>query len=309
LNRTSQLEQPCVSLGLADDAKTSLGFPSNWNACHRSKPKATPNFKHQEEFCLGGMYAACPLYLSSQEMPLPKDLQISGHSSELTREKYRANPLIVPMILIIGLGLVWGLFRNRSLPSDLEPAAQTGGGSAAASANAVTIPAHNVRLTPSLTPFAPLIIFGAKGSPTQPPTIAPTIPPTSISSKHQLEVLIGTDLQFMIHKVLKTETLIQIAAKYNTSVAAIESINFLLPNPGYSGTLIIIPVGFDDVTKLPGFVVFQVMASDRGISIENLAKRLKVNPLDLRYYNGWTSVGDRPLVGDYLLVPRLRPLK
>ncbi len=302
MNRASQPDQACASLGLRDDAATSLGFPSNWNACHRSKPLATPNFKHQQDFCLGGRQSECPLNLSQQEMALPLDLQISGQSSELARKNLRANPLIALMIFVIGSGLVWGLFRNKTLPSDLEMTTRNPG-------DELTNPTHSVRFTPSLAPFAPLIVFAAEGSTTPLPTIAPTIIPTRSSSKHQLEALIGADLKFMIHTVEKTETLTQIAAEYNTSVEAIESINFLLPNPGYHGTLIIIPVGFDDVTQLPGFVVFEVKPSDRGISIEDLAKRLKVNPLDLRYYNGWTNVGDRPLVGDFLLIPRLRPLK
>lgn len=96
----------------------------------------------------------------------------------------------------------------------------------------------------------------------------------------------------------------EFAAKYNTSEEAIVAINLTKKNPGWSGTLLVIPVGFTDFVELPSFIVYQVQEKDRGVSVDTMAKYLRVDPLQLKYYNGWTSVGDRPLVGDYLLVPR-----
>jgi hypothetical protein len=71
---------------------------------------------------------------------------------------------------------------------------------------------------------------------------------------------------------------------------------------------LVIPTGFSDAAKLPSFIVYQVSEQNRGISVEEMAKYLQVSAADLKYYNGWTNAGDRPLVGDYLLVPRRRPM-
>jgi hypothetical protein len=124
-----------------------------------------------------------------------------------------------------------------------------------------------------------------------------------------LDVLIGTDYKFVIHKVLTGEDLNQYAAKYNTSVEAIIAVNYGLDSIAWVDTLLVIPVDFTDFSKLPYFVIYKVKREEIGISVENMAKRLRVNPLDLKYYNGWTSPGDRPLVGDLLLVPRPRPIQ
>jgi hypothetical protein len=119
-----------------------------------------------------------------------------------------------------------------------------------------------------------------------------------------LDIPIGTDYIFVIHRVVAGETLTQIADRFDTNVEAILAVNGSIKNPGWSGTLLVVPFGFSDVVKLPSFVVYRVEERDRGISVEKLAKYLRVSPLDLKYYNGWINDGDRPLVGDFLLVPR-----
>jgi hypothetical protein len=129
---------------------------------------------------------------------------------------------------------------------------------------------------------------------------------TPSSTPSQLEVPIGTDYKFVIHKVQTGESFESLAAKYNTSAEAIVAVNHGQGPTAWVDALLIIPLGFTDTTKLPGFVIYQVKPEQRGISVENMAKSLRVNPLDLKYYNGWTDPGDRPLVGDLLLVPRPR---
>ena len=138
--------------------------------------------------------------------------------------------------------------------------------------------------------------------------MTPATPPIIAQPNHQLDVLIGTDYKFVIHIVLAGENLDLLAARFDTSVEAIEMVNYFQSNPGWSGTMLVIPVGFTDVDRFPSFVVYQVLEKDRGISVEDLAENLRVTVMDLKYYNGWTNSGDRPLVGDLILVPRRRPM-
>jgi len=140
-------------------------------------------------------------------------------------------------------------------------------------------------------------------------SITPVATAITFAGQHQLEVPIGTDYKFIIHRVLGGENLEQYATKYDTSVQAIIALNYAPITPLWSNMLVVIPLGFTDYVKLPSFKVYQVKETDRGISVEDLAAYLHVSPLDLKYYNGWTQDGDRPLVGDFLLVarPRLLP--
>lgn len=302
MNTTSHTNRTCSSLGLMDDVDTSLGFPSNWNYCHRSSPIAPPRFKHQEEFCLGGKHGQCPIFLNQLAVPLPKDLRIPRSLSEVTRKKFRRSLVIVLMFFLVILGVGWGMAPRGLFPMAFGKITWTAS------------PFSPLMVTTSTDVSPTTIIFPLIATMTSIPTSTsiPTdtvmlaVTPISTPSKNQLEVLIGTDYKFVIHKILVGETMNQFAAKYDTSVEAIVAINYTKRNPGWSGTLLVIPVGFTDTTKLPSFVVYQVQEKDRGISVEKMAKYLRVTPLDLKYYNGWTNDGDRPLVGDFLLVPRSR---
>jgi hypothetical protein len=97
-------------------------------------------------------------------------------------------------------------------------------------------------------------------------------------------------------------------ARYDTSAAAILALSYNKDVPVWVDSLVVIPLGFTDVAGLPVFVVYQVKEEERGISTEELAKMLRVDLQDFKYYNGVTDDGDRPLVGDYFLVPRPSPV-
>ena len=285
----------CPSLGLMDDKDTSLGFPSNWNTCQRSSPIATPRFEHQAEFCLGGKYGECPLFLSQQARPMPQALRNPRNSSDKTGNNSLRNFGIALMVFVAVLAFGWKAAAGQWVSSPLiAQATWTASPSEEPALLLLSPPTISVSVISTLTPASSAMETSV------------TIPINTLS-KNRLEVPIGTQYKFVIHKILEGETMDQFAAQFNTSVEAIVAVNYSRKNPGWSGTLLVIPFGFTDFAKLPSFVVYQVAENDRGTSVEKLAKSLRVAPLDLKYYNGWTNDGDRPLVGDYLLVPRLRP--
>jgi hypothetical protein len=95
----------------------------------------------------------------------------------------------------------------------------------------------------------------------------------------------------------------QYAEKYHTSAEAIQAVNYNLKTPLWVDSLVIIPVGFTDVSNLPSFEPYVV--TETGRSVESLAQELGVNPRDLKYYN---ALGDGEIlrVGDWLLIPRAK---
>jgi len=235
-----------------------------------------------------------------QPAPLPKEIRIPRSGVDLSGRKTRTVFFIALITLIAVLAVAWKMFRSgpslsapiiaqvSSTSSTLTPPTSTG----------APPPTIQVSINPILT-MTPVFVL----------TSASDASPTLITGRNQLEVPIGTDYKFVIHLILEGETMEGLAAKYHTSTEAIVAVNYIKRNPGWSGTLLVIPLDFVDFAKLPSFIVYRVQEKDRGISVDGMAKYLHVTPLNLKYYNGWTDEGDRPLVGDYLLVPRPRPVQ
>jgi LysM repeat protein len=297
MNELGRINRTCPSLSLMDDKDTSLGFPSKWNTCQQSVPIATPRFEHQKEFCLGGKYSECPLFLSQQAMPLPHELRIPRSSSDITAKNFRRNFVIALIFFVVVLAVGWKVTSVRGEVSPVvAQATWTASSFTKPTSMAISPPTISVAVIPTLT-------LASGGTATS------VAIPISSPSNHQLEQPIGTDIKFVIHKIVQGETLNQLAEKFDTSVEAILAVNYTKKNPGWSGTLLVIPIEFTDFARLPGFVVYQVAEKDRGTTVEKMAEYLQVDPLELKYYNGWTTDGDRPLVGEYLLVPRPRPIQ
>ena len=149
--------------------------------------------------------------------------------------------------------------------------------------------------TPTLTP-----------SPTRTPipSLAPTIPaPTSSATQtsHALDTPIGSKYKFIIHKVVKGESLQLYAEKYGTTIETIRAVNYHLPIPLWEDWLIIIPISITDAQGLPSFEAY--MVSEEGLTIAELARKLSTDPIELKYYN---ALGEtyRSSSGDCLLIPR-----
>ncbi len=127
-------------------------------------------------------------------------------------------------------------------------------------------------------------------------------------SKHRLDTPIGTDRKFIIHRLAKYESLDPYLEKYNTSMQAVSALNYYLylVNPARRDILIVFPINFTDVSGMSVLVIYQLKESERGVNFEYLAGRFHVDLEALKYYNGVTDAGERPLVGDYYLLPLKR---
>ena len=276
----------CPALGLMDDADTSLAFPSIWNCCYRSRPIASPNIKYQEEFCLNVDHYECPFFLSEKPLPLPGHIRAPRPGIIKRNKKTIWRTLFfVLIVLVLLVALAWGIWGQGIFP----PFSM---GIATAAASAIILPTSSD--VPSAAVTASLL----------PPSTRPVAVQTGTAavplSMHQLEAPIGTDQKFLIHRVLEGENLDQYAPKYSTSVEAIVAVNHELTPPVWVGTLVVIPIGFTDVSDLPGFETH--MITDTGMTVELLAQEFNVDPLDLKYYNS-IRTGEILLIGDWFLIP------
>lgn len=299
----------CPYLGLADDAQTSLAFPSAWNTCHRHQPGVVPSLHHQTEFCLVEQHAQCPVYLNAQAT-LPRYQRSGAQTPRVRRSPFLA--LLGGLILIMALGgLGWtflspGAFLSTPTSTLTFTPRPTRTSTLPPTFTFTAIP--SITRTPSLTPTLGTVTASltptrtATFTRTPSKTITPSRTPsqTQALSKHSLEVPIGSKYPFLIHKVRVGENMNQYAEKYHTSVEAIVLVNHDLKTPLWVDTLVVIPVGFTDVAALPSFEAYLVTEKEQ--SVDALAKDLGVSAVDLSLYNAITA-GEMLQPGDWILVP------
>lgn len=98
----------------------------------------------------------------------------------------------------------------------------------------------------------------------------------------------GINYQFVICSAKKGEDLSQYAEEYNTSAGAILRVNYSLNLPLWEEELVVIPVGFTEVTQMPYFKPYKVTAES--ITVDDLAIELATDLNDLKYYNNLTGL-------------------
>lgn len=100
------LERPvCAHLGLYDDQKTWLAFPSPGNHCHHVQPAGSVDLVHQQTHCLNSNHVTCPVWqVQKQARRLPPPLQYAPPG------RFNRTPLLTVLILlVISLAVVDGL--------------------------------------------------------------------------------------------------------------------------------------------------------------------------------------------------------
>jgi len=320
MNNASHTNIICPFLGLRDDPDSLLEFPSAQNYCYRRQSGASVRFAYQNEFCLSEKHRECSVFLNQQSALLPKQIRAVRSYRDGAFRKTLIATLSALLIIVLALG--WENARQGLFSLGILKTAQT-------TAPALTTPTTTaVAIIPTMTNVAlpsesaltappPVSATSVTATRTPKPTRTPTptvtatrtATSTSIVFKRHLDIPIGGYYKFVIHKAKDGEKLETFAEKYNTSVAAIIAINYNLTNPVWDSVLFVIPVNFTNVANLPIFVVYQIKREEVGVSPEGLANELRVNPYDLKYYNDMLNPGERPLVGDLILVPWASPVQ
>ncbi len=298
MSNASTTNRTCPSLGLMDDAETSLAFPSIWNCCYRGRPLAPPRLKYQEEFCLSEHHRECPLLLNEKAAPLPVHIRAQRSRVKRAKNTFQSGLLVFLIIMGVIFVLVWGLWSRGYLsPFGIEKATAIPSTRVAPAASDTPSPRGTASSSSPLTRTPTVLVVS--GNFTDPTPAVQTVTPAEPISKHQLEVPLGIDHKFLIHRVLEGENLDQVAPKYDTSVEAIVAINHALKLPIWVGILVVIPIGFTDVADLPGFETYTI--TEAGMTVELLAQKLNIDAFDLKYYNS-IGAGELLRVGDWLLI-------
>lgn len=141
-------------------------------------------------------------------------------------------------------------------------------------------------------------------TPTSTPQPSPT-PTRLLPQAHALDVPIMIGEQpILMHRVIEGEQIILLAKHNQTTVEVLQAINYLPPVPLIMDGVIVIAPGLQVIDPLlPSFEPYQVI--DQEISVEDLAGKLGVDLILLKYYNRCPDAF-RLVKGDWLLIPRVK---
>ncbi len=176
-------------------------------------------------------------------------------------------------------------------------------------------PTPTITRTPTLT-FTPSNTPTRTKTPTATSTSTPTKTPTRTPSKtptktftpsataippYSLEVPIGEQNKFVIHRAVAGENLNVIAENFGSTTEMIRAINYSLPSPIYVGTLVIVPFQNKNMADMPILEPYQVVHALA--TIEQLSALLNADLAELMFYNN-SAAGQVFSKGDWLLIPR-----
>ena len=279
----------CPHLGMAEDPQTCLAYPSEWNLCQRARPAAAVRLEHQRAACLLPVHTACPVYQSEQAKSLPAHLR-----KPRSMPGSRKMALLVVVVALIGFGL-WAAWRSNPgmalLVQDNLPSFNSTQPASPRASNLATF-----AIPPS--PAAPQV-SAQKTFP--PPVPSPIRDATSVPLKncgYALEDRIELEGRVLtLHQVAYGESMDMLALNYETSIQAIQALNYFLPSPLWANVVIVIPIGSTDVSDLPIFE--PALVAEPVVSQDTLAQQLSATAVDLVYnnldaecpaYTGWVLV-------------------
>ena len=257
-------EKICPYLGIINDDRTAMAYPTYQNFCHKCVPPNIPSISHQREYCLAAKHSDCPLFLSENIQPMPPELL----SSKASNSGWTGKRAIWIALLILVLLLAAFFLLTRP------------GWKAA-------IFFSSAKVTPTVESDSGVVTL-TEGQPTATllPTVTATImPPTMTSTPvqpHVLETPIGIGNKLLVHQVKDAETWISLANTYHTTAEAIKAINY---NSGtlWVGSLVVIPVEQTDISAYPQFNIIQVVKES--ITLNDLAVQYSIDIKILSQYN------------------------
>ena len=113
-------ESICPYLGLSEDPKTALSFPSDGNFCHRAVPPAGVKIEHQRVYCLTALHQDCPVLNSEQTGPLPVELSVPLNQHRRPQQLWRQ--LLIPAAILVFI--LSTLFILLKTPLNTDQASQ-----------------------------------------------------------------------------------------------------------------------------------------------------------------------------------------
>jgi hypothetical protein len=279
--------ESCPHLGIREDPQTCLAYPAEWNLCHRARPVSTVSLEHQRVLCLSPVYMHCPVFLSEGSAPLPKRFRGPQTASRLKWV------WLALSILLVAFGL-WGAWRTQSgrvLPFlGMIPLATVPGSSKISAPAVSATPLGAFTRTPSPATFSPPA-----------PKPASSLTPAALKTcGYGLETPIELGGQAItLHKVRRGESVDLLATSYETSLEAMQALNYFLPSPLWAELVIVIPVG--GLQDAAGPILEPYLVPEPGVPVASLAGQFSITAEELIQTNSLDP--GCPAVSGWVLIP------
>jgi hypothetical protein len=263
----------CPYLKLENNSNKGLAYLSPSNACYKISTPQLVSLAYQEEICLSGRSAVCPVMAAGFTGSLPSEIR--GKRDPWIKIRKISKRLTSVLAFIFLLAVIGYML--------------------------VTSGAANAFLT--LLPFyVPPVQawFGVSSKPAYKPilTVTPgTIIPTQVNDNGQ-DLILGPEKQYTVHIVLEGETLEVLAKTYHMTPEAIKKVNPLV-NYGVEPLMVLVMVpGNQDLKEL---VPLKVLRIDKVTSLQNFLNDYQINQT---VFNSLNMISDEQIQpGEWIILP------
>ena len=260
----------CPYLGLSDDPDTSVGYPSEWNVCHKAHGHPSPNFAHQAEFCLSARHDQCEVFREEKSAWMPGDLKHDGGTakpadpSSQMRMRLSAS---LGSILIVAL-IFWTMFSNQinSMVTDFtEPTSTVTAVPTFTSTPQIETPTA-AGYGPTLTPYPTLTRF------------------VFVPCGNNLDQEFGGEQKFTVHQIADGDSVDKLMNPFGVTYDQIQQVNYFVPKPLWIGYPLIIPAKSNDFEDSGTYQALELTVSNQ--TLEELSAELGVEPVLFSQLNG-----------------------
>ncbi len=298
----------CNYLGVKDDPQTCLAFPSNWNYCQRARPPESVGLDYQRLYCQTTDFVDCLIYQNVKISSLPPDIR-GRKDKNKGYDKSAIRILLLLPILAILLILLWlGKSSILSTGVGTNIYSNTIEGNLASSSNPLHSPTPEVNRQNLPVIVTPLVLGVFPTWTSLSLTYVSSVSTAASFTRnlssvtlcgYKLDIPFGQEIKFSIHQAQGGDSLNKYAESYDTSVEAIQAVNYRLPIPLRKDWVVVIPHYTKRVPGVPAFEPYLI--TDSNISIGSLAQKLSTDPEALKKYNGLSE--NCPALSGWVLIP------
>jgi LysM repeat protein len=214
------------------------GYPSTLNACRKASPPQPVALSHQEQVCLAGHSAGCPVLAEGFIGPLPSHLrEKTSPNANLQLVVYRTTIILAILFVLVGGGYTLyttGLAATLLAPiptPDLRGQSWLVSSNTPRPTEAPTLDSARLLLRPSATTLPSTFSPSPSPALSSRSSVTPTLlVPSAVADAN--DTILGPHSEFVVHVVRAGDTINALLKTYRLSLPVIRKLNPVLEFAG-----------------------------------------------------------------------------